>query len=249
MYQKERIDLILKILRENGYANVKYLCDKIGYSKATINRDLNYMEKQKMIVRSYGAVEIVENKDVQLEFRYHKMKREKIKLCKAAAELIKDGETIYIDSSSTTEFMAQYLIEKNNLTVITSNMAIVSYLSKFRNIKVVCLGGEVIEAPSMLGGDLCAKNAMSYKADKLFFATHSINEKGEICGGGRYNLLLNIMAQNSDEVIYLVDHTKINIPAKTVVMLADSVDIILSDYAFSKKFKEKYNHTKFIEIL
>lgn len=249
MYQKERIDLILKILQESGYVNVKYLCDKIGYSKATINRDLNYMEKQKMIVRSYGAVEIVENKDVQLEFRYHKMKREKVKLCKTAAELIKDGETIYIDSSSTTEFMAQYLVEKNNLTVITSNMAIVSYLSKFTNIKVVCLGGEVIEAPSMLGGDLCAKNAMSYKADKFFFATHSINEKGEICGGGRYNLLLNIMAQNSDEVIYMVDRTKINIPDKTVVMMADSVDIIISDYVFSKKFKEKYNHTKFIEIL
>jgi len=48
MYQKERIDLILKILQENGYVNVKYLCDKIGYSKATINRDLNYMEKQKI---------------------------------------------------------------------------------------------------------------------------------------------------------------------------------------------------------
>ncbi len=248
MYQKERIDLILRILHENGYVNVKYLCDEIGYSKATINRDLNYMEKQKMIVRSYGAVEIVENKNVQLEFRYHKMKREKIKLCKAAAELIKDGETIYIDSSSTTEFMAQYLIKKNNLTVITSNMAIVSYLSKFTNIKVICLGGEVIEPPSMLGGDLCVKNAMSHKADKLFFATHSINENGEIGGGGRYNLLLNVMAQNSDEVIYLVDHTKINLASKTVIMTADSVDIILSDYVFSEKFKEKYNLTKFIEI-
>lgn len=248
MYQKERIDLILRILRENGYVNVKYLCDEIGYSKATINRDLNYMEKQKMIVRSYGAVEIIENKNVQLEFRYHKMKREKIKLCKVAADLIKDGETIYIDSSSTTEFMSQYLIEKNNLTVITSNMAIVSYLSKFTNIKVICLGGEVIEPPSMLGGDLCVKNAMSYKADKLFFSTHSINEEGEIGGGGMYNLLLNVMAQNSDEVIYLVDHTKINLSSKTVVMTADSVDIILSDYVFSEKFKEKYNCTKFIEI-
>lgn len=248
MYQKERTDMILKILHENGYVNVKYLCDEIGYSKATINRDLNYMEKQKLIVRSYGAVELVDNKKVQLEFRYHKMKREKMKLCKAAAELIKDGETIYIDASSTTEFMAQYLVEKKDLTIITDNMAIVSYLSRFSNIKVICLGGEIIEPPSMLGGDLCVKNAMSYKADKFFFATQSINEKGEIGCSGAYNLLLNVMAQNSNEVVYMVDHSKINIPAKTVVMTVDSVDIILSDYAFSGKFKEKYKHIKFIEI-
>ena len=58
MYRTERIDEILKILRKNSYVNVKYLCDEIGYSKATINRDLNYMENQKMIVRSYGGVEL-----------------------------------------------------------------------------------------------------------------------------------------------------------------------------------------------
>ena len=248
MYQKERIDLILRILHKNGYVNVKYLCDEIGYSKATINRDLNYMEKQKLIVRSYGAVEIVENKSVQLEFRYHKMKREKIKLCKAAAELIKDGETIFVDSSSTTEFMAQYLTNKNDLTVITSNMAIVSYLSKFTNIKVICLGGEVLEPPSMLGGDLCVKNALGYKADKLFFSTYSINEKGEIGGSGKYTLLLNVMAQNSNEVLFLVDHTKINASSKSVVMTVDDIDIVLTDHIFSREFKEKHNRTKFIEL-
>ena len=77
MYQKERIDLILKILRENGYVNVKYLCDTIGYSKATINRDLNFMAKQKLIIRSYGGVELIEKQNIPLIFRYHKMKKEK----------------------------------------------------------------------------------------------------------------------------------------------------------------------------
>ena len=112
MYQKERIDMILNILRENGYVNVKYLCSKIGYSKATINRDLNLMEKQKLIHRSYGGVEIVENKDVTLEFRYHKMKNEKKNICKAAANMVKDGDIIFIASSSTAEFMIYYLLDK-----------------------------------------------------------------------------------------------------------------------------------------
>lgn len=248
MYKKERVETIMNILRANGYVTVKYLCGELGYSKATVNRDLNYMEKQKMVVRSYGGVEITKKKEIPLEFRYHKMKREKKGLCKAAAELVQDGDVIFVDSSSTTEFIAPYLVKKNNLTVITSNIAIVSYLSGFSNIRVICLGGEVTEPPSMLGGDLCVKNAMIYKADKFFFATHSINENGEIGGEGYYNLLLNVMAQNSKTVIYLTDSTKINLLSPSVVMTADSVDVIISDYIFDDTFKAKYAKTEFIEV-
>ncbi len=248
MYQKERVDIILKILRENGYVNVKYLCDEIGYSKATINRDLNYMEKKKLVVRSYGGVELIEKQDIPLMFRYQKMKNEKKRICKAAAELVNDGDVIFIDPSSTTEYMAPYLVNKNNVTVITSNIAVVAYLSDFSNIKTICLGGEIFEPPSMLGGDLCVKNAMEYKADKFFFSTHGISDNGEIGGGGRYTLLTDVMARNSKEVIYLVDHEKVNLPSKSVVMTVDSVDIIITDYIFGQKFKEKYNNTKFIKI-
>lgn len=248
MYKKERVDKIMSILHEKGYVDVKYLCNEIGYSKATINRDLNYMENHDMVKRSYGGVELVENKDVTLEFRYHKMKREKMKMSKVAAELVKDGETIFIDSSSTTEFMARYLVKKNNITVITSNIAIVSYLSEYSNIRVICLGGEVIESPVMLGGDLCVKNAMSYKADKFFFAASSINEKGEIGEGEGYNLLINVMAQNSKETIHLTDHTKMNLHSDMVCITADKVNVILSDFKFSESFKKKFKDTRFIEV-
>ncbi|MBO5370593.1 MAG: DeoR/GlpR transcriptional regulator [Clostridia bacterium] len=248
MYRKERVDKILKILRETGYVNVKYLCDEIGYSKATVNRDLNFMENQKLIVRSYGGVELVEKQSIPLIFRYHKMKNEKRRICKAAAELVKNGDVIFIDSSSTTEYMSPYLADKSDLTVITSNVAVVTYLGDFSNVKTVCLGGQVIEPPSMLGGDLCVKNAMEYKADKLFFSTQSICDNGELGGGGSYTLLLNVMARNSEKVIYLADHEKVNLYSKNVVMTADSVDVIVTDHIFADDFKSKYNHIEFVEV-
>lgn len=250
MYRKERVDRILSILKENGYVNVKYLCSEIGYSKATINRDLNYMEQQKLIHRSYGGVEIIENKWVPLEFRYHKMKKEKLNLCKAAANMVKDGDVIFISSSSTTQFMCHYLVNKKDITVITNNISIVTYLSDYPNIKTICLGGEIIESPSMLGGDLCIRSALTYKADKMFFATHCINaDNGEIGDViSKYNLIMNVMAQNSKEVIYMVDHTKINLPYNTVAMNVEDVDVILSDYVFSKEFKEKFKKVIFVEI-
>ena len=249
MYRKERVDKILGILRDNGYVNVKYLCGEIGYSKATINRDLNFMEKQKLVIRSYGGVELVENQGVTLEFRYHKMKREKKNICKAAAELVHDGDVIFIDSSSTTEFMAHYIVEKKDITVITNNMAVVNYLSDYSNIKTICLGGEIVETPSMLGGELSVKNALCYKADKLFFSTCGMNENGEIGCGPIYHLLLTVMAGNSEKNIYLVDHTKINKCFSNVVMNACDTDVIISDYDFSDSFKEKCKKTQFIKVI
>ena len=249
MHQKERIDEILKILRENNYVDVKYLCDEIGYSKATINRDLNYMVQQKMIVRSHGGVELTDNNDiVPLRFRYHKMKNEKKRIGKAAAELVKDGDTIFVDLSSTTEYMATYLVDKKDITVITSNIAIVAYLSEFSNIRTICMGGEIIESPSMLGGDLCVKNLMEYKADKFFFASIGINDNGEIIGGEVYNLLLNVMRRNSDMTVYLVDHEKVNLPGKNVLMTANDVNAIITDHKFTDEFKKKYGHVEFIEV-
>lgn len=249
MYQKERVDEILKILRENNYVNVKYLCDKIGYSKATVNRDLNYMAQQKMIIRSHGGVELVDNNEIiPLRFRYHKMKNEKKRIGKAAAELVKDGDTIFVDISSSTEYMATYLVDKKDITVITSNIAIVAYLSEFPNIRTICMGGEIIESPSMLGGDLCVKNFMEYKADKFFFASIGINDNGEIIGGETYKLLLNVMRRNSEKAVYLVDHEKVNLPGKNVLMTANDVDAIITDYRFSNEFKSKYSNVEFIEV-
>ncbi len=249
MRQKERIAMILNILKENGYVNVKYLCSEIGYSKATINRDLNFMEKQKLVHRSYGGVELVENRNmyIPLEFRYHRMKNEKKNICKVAADMVKDGDTVFIPSVTTGENIVRYLLNKKDITVITNNMSIIRLLSDFPNIKSICLGGEIVESPSMLGGDLCIKNILTYKADKMFFSMLSINDKGEI-GEDIYNLVLNAMAQNSKEIICMVDHSKINKPFKTVAMTVDDVDVILSDYTFSDEFKNRYKNTRFIEV-
>lgn len=112
MYQKERIDTILSILKLNGYVSVKYLTEQLHYSTATINRDLNLMQKEGLVTRSYGGVELIKGKGVKLSFRYHLMKPIKNKIGKAAADLIKDGDTIFIDGTTTTEYIGKYLLSK-----------------------------------------------------------------------------------------------------------------------------------------
>jgi DeoR/GlpR family transcriptional regulator of sugar metabolism len=107
------------------------------------------------------------------------MKKEKHKIGKIASDAVCDGDTIFIDASTTAEYMAEYLTEKKDLTVITNNLAIVTRLSEY-NIKVICLGGKVLEPPYMLCGIETVENAMKYKADKAFFSTWAISKEGKI---------------------------------------------------------------------
>ncbi len=250
MYQKERLDKILKIVEDNGYVTVKYLVSVLHYSNATINRDLNALEEQGLIKRSYGGVEMVETADMKLPFRYHKMHMEKVKLAQAAAELVQDGDTVFIDAATTTEYIADFLLEKKDITVITNNLAIVMRLAE-HNINVICLGGKVYESPNMLDGLDTVENTMKYHADKLFFATSFVSEKeGWIGENDGYFLLHQAMAKNSDKVYYLADHEKFNRTAGSRRKLMDFSALagIISDKDFDESVKKKYKSVEFIKV-
>ena len=244
MYQKARQDAILEILKKEGYLSVQYLTETLHYSTATINRDLNLLKKRGLIKRSYGGVELVEQHEVQLPFRYHRMKREKRMIGHTAVGFVKPGETIFLDASTTTQSMAQYLAEIEGIRVVTNNLAVVMYLSE-RGVSVVCLGGEISEKPSMLNGEETVLNAMRYHADKMFFASGSVSEDGKI-GGGIYNLLHLTMAENSDEIYYLADHDKVGQPADRYLFHFDRVTCVISDYEFSEEVQEKFPETLFV---
>ena len=248
MYQKERLDEILELLHKYGYVTVKYLVNALHYSNATINRDLNILESQGEIHRTHGGVELAERKGVPLPFRYHKMKAEKLKIAKRASELVQDGDTLFIDGSTTAEYMSEFLVEKKDITVITNNITLVLRLSEY-GIRAICLGGTVVERPSMLGGDETVENAMKYTADKMFFATAYVSKDGKIGTGSRY-LLFKTMAKNADKVYYLADHDKLNPPVGTNRYVFDfnDVDGVISDYEFDEEVQRKYPRTQFIKV-
>lgn len=247
MHQKERIEYITQILEKNGYVTVKYLTEELDYSTATINRDLNIMQGQRLIKRSYGGVELVKNKAVPLVFRYNKMRPEKNKIGKKAAELISDGDTIFVDASTTAQYIGKFITDKKDITVITNNISLVSFLSEY-NIQAICLGGKVYEPPSMLCSEETVENARKYFADKTFFSTSGIDENGKIGEMGYYYLLHKTMAENSSKVYLLMDHNKINVPCKRCYGTLSDVSAIISDYHFPEKTKKKYKHTQFIEV-
>lgn len=244
MSVKERQERIVSILEKEGYVTVKYLSDTLGYSTATVNRDLNALEQRQLVTRSHGGAELAQPVYVPVFFRSHKMHAEKRNIGRAAAAFVEDGDTIFIDGSTTAQCMEQYLLRKKDLTVVTNNVALTAGLSA-HGVRVVCLGGTVVEPPSMLGGQETVEFAARHRVDKMFFATSAVSSSGDVASG-IYDLMLRAIAKNAREIFYLVDHKKIDQPFTTSYCDLGAVDFVVSDYDFPKETKAAFPRTRFI---
>lgn len=249
MSQKERLDNIIDLLEKNGFCTVKFLTNELHYSTATINRDLNILQNQNILKRMYGGAQIVKTKSVPLHFRYNKMRPSKNRIGKKAAEFINDGDTIFIDCSTTAQYIGKYITNKKDLTVITNNISLASFLSE-HNITAICLGGKIVEPPSMVYSSDTVEAVKKYGADKLFFSAGSITNDGKIARSDfdEHYLTIKAMLENSDKKYLLLDHEKLNCETKKFLGDLNDVDTVITDFEFSKETKQKFKKTEFICI-
>lgn len=248
MYQKERTEQILKILKNVHYTTVDYLVEQIRYSPATIRRDLIYLEKQGLIKRSHGGAEINTENETPFIFRQHSMKSAKNKIAREAAKLVKNGDVVFLDGSSTVQYIGHYLLDKKDICVITNNIMLSSFLSQ-NGIDVYCAGGHITELPGTASGMLTAHAFSSFKADIMFFSTDGIDESGVITikpeGYWMHN---NAMLDNSKKHVYLCGSDKLGKHAKIVQCDLSRIDYFISDGALSEEVMEKYSGTRFVSV-
>ncbi len=247
MESKSRQDRILEILEEQGYVTVKYLTGLLHYSTATVNRDLNALQSRQLIRRSYGGVEPVRSHYVPVFFRTHKMRAEKKYIGKQAASFVRDGDTVFIDGSTTAQCMEEYLVHRKDLTVITNNIVLAANLSA-HDIKIICLGGTIVEPPSMLCGIETVENAARYRVDKMFFATKAASASGLIASGEYYDPMLKTIAKHADKIFYLVDHKKIDQPFNELYGDFGCVHCVISDFDFPPETKKAFTDTDFVVV-
>lgn len=248
MYKEDRIRRIEALVKKSGFVTVKFLTEELHYSTATINRDLNLMEKRGIIKRSYGGAELLKTVSVPLRLRYHKMRPSKNKIARKAAEYVCDGDTVFLDGSTTVECMGKYLTDKKNLTVITNNLSLASYLSEHK-ITVFCLGGQIIEPPSMAYSVETVENIGKFGANKSFFSTTGITRDGMIWSQyDIYTMVIKAMIENSERSFLLIDNEKVVPGAQRYLGSLDAVSDIITDFEFSDEIKQEYAATMFTEV-
>lgn len=171
MLQIKRQNDLMSLLRDQKELTVKELCAALFSSPATIRRDLRVLEEKGLLKRSFGGAVLVEDYSNQQPraLRYSTNVLQKKALCAKAARLVRDGDTIFIDASSTTYFLAPYLKKFNELTVITNNPGLSLLLSEMK-IHNLCTGGEMLNDSFALVGRDAERFVSKIHAHKLFFS-------------------------------------------------------------------------------
>lgn len=177
MLSEERKKIILEKLKINSMVTLTELIDYIGASESTIRRDLQLLHKEGKLKKVHGgAISIGDSylkNDSKVVLRQEINKNEKKEIAKFASNLVEDEEMIYIDAGTTTEFMIDYLINKN-ITVVTNGIAHAKRLVD-RNIKTYILGGEIKGVTEAIVGVKAVKDLENYNFSKGFFGTNGVS--------------------------------------------------------------------------
>ena len=250
MQKNEREREIINILKDkNGFITVKELCKNLFASESSIRRDLTALENRGVVKRTYGGAELITNFSNVISFdkRFHHNIEAKKVIAKKAAKLIKDGSIIFLDQSSTSFYLANEIIYRNSLTVITNNIEILCLLSN-SGIKVVSSGGFLSSEnrSCLIGPDAHSIFENTY-GDIAFFSAKSLSDDGIISDCTREEVALrNSMLKNSAKRIFLCDSEKFGTRSAYKQCTLSDIDYLVSENENAKKFSVHSNSLKIL---
>lgn len=177
MLAVERRSQIEQMIMKNKSVLVLELAKMFDVTTETIRSDLEKLEKQGVLVRTYGGATIVES--VEADMAIHEREtvnfEGKQSIGKRAAEMIKDGETVFLDASTSSLHLARNLKDKKGITVITNAEKIVMELAGCENIRVICTGGRLHQKNMSYIGRIVEETIRAnYYANKVFFSCRGV---------------------------------------------------------------------------
>ena len=240
MLTLERQNAIRDILLREKAVSITNLSEQFDTSNASIRRDLEKLELQGLVKRTYGGAVLIEGitEEIPLFVREIEQKAAKQKIAGTAARYIVDQDIIFMDSSTTTKELTGFLSEKKNLTVITNGIRAMTDLSQLDNVEVYGISGRLRKPSLSMVGNQAETNVTNYWGAKLFFScTGMWISHGAMDYSDAEAEVRKKMMTVSQEVILLCDHTKFDRPAFYKICSFSRINILITDHHLSSQWE------------
>lgn len=236
----ERRTMILDKLEDEGQIYVHGLSEQFNVSEVTIRNDLIQLEKKHMLIRARGGA--IKTGRVGLDFELSKKNKlnleKKQRIGKRAARLIEDGDTIIVDSGTTTMEMTRNISPDCRITVITNALNIASHLAYSNNAQVILPGGFLRKESLSLVGTPAEKNFKNYLCDKLFLGVDGLDIQFGLMTPNIEEAHLNqTMIDISQQVIVLADSSKFFRRSLAIICPLSKVHILVTDDGIPPNYK------------
>lgn len=232
MLPNQRREKILELIREDGHAKVMNLSRIFKVTEVTIRQDLEKLEKDGDVIREHGGAYL---KNIDLNVRNFSLQNqdnlhEKQIIARKTLEFIEDGDTIILDSGSTTTEIAKIINGYKNLTVITNALNIALILGAQAGINVIVTGGE-FKAPTLsLTGQKAADFFQNLHVDKLFLATAGLALKSGLTYPGISDICVKrAMIESANEIYLVADSSKIGKNAFASLGALSLINYLITD--------------------
>lgn len=238
----ERRLKIIDLLEEKGNVVVSDLSSLLSVTAETIRRDLEGLEKEGLLKRTYGGAIPINKISLELPFKARKIehKEEKKVIGKVAAELIEDGDALMFDASTTVLEVAKQIGAKKRLTVIASSLAAVLELIGKSEISVISTGGVFHSRSFSCVGPLAEKGIRNYHVDKLFLGAKGITIAGLTDSYEAEAQLKKAMVESAKETILVVDSSKFNKIALVSIVPLEAINKVITDRGIPSEYKKLF---------
>lgn len=240
MAAQDRWEAIKLELGENGQVFVADLSCKLGVTEETIRRDLERLESEGLLKRTYGGAIPVESRrhaDTSFHKRSEQHVREKRDIAQKVLPLLEGKSTIAADSSTTAMEAVRLLRDQGDLTLLTNSTVVFQELVDAK-ITVVSPGGEFDKNSLSLRGEGTKKALRQYHVDALLFSCKGLDKTGVFDSRESEVEIKRILLEQSSELILLADHSKFSRTAFVRHVGLDCIDCIVTDRDPSDEWKE-----------
>lgn len=235
----ERQKQILSLLGKQGRLSVAEIVEQFAISEATARRDLESLTSQGKAQRVHGGAIAIEQAPPEQPIlqREGEQAEEKSAIGRAAADLIHDGETVFLGSGTTVLETARHLRERRNLTVVTNSLPVLNALAGLKDITVVSLGGQLRESELSFIGHITEQALAELHVGKVVIGTRGLSlEHGLTNDYLPETLTDRAILKIGREVIVAADHTKINRVSTALLAPLSSMTTFVTDANADKKF-------------
>jgi len=239
----DRRKQIIDLIHKDGQVYVQKLSKQFKVSEVTIRNDLEQLEQKKLLIRARGGAinfeGFVGNDQLLTEknkINYH----QKSLIGKKAASLVKDGDTIILDSGTTTAEVIKNLGDFEKLNLITNALNIVDLAVSYPNINIIIPGGYLRPNAMSLVGPLAERNLKNIYVDKLFLSADGIDTKTGVFTPNIDEAHINqIMLEVAKEVILVADSSKFNRKSLAFICPVDRIHTVVTDKGITTEDKQR----------
>ena len=228
----KRDTAILDILGMTGRMEVVELAERVGVSQVTLRKDLDDLEARGLVRREHGVARLFSPSDVAGRLALHY--DVKLRIARAAASLVRDGETVMVENGSSCALLARELAsERRDVTVVTNSAFIAGYVRELPGARTVLLGGDYQNDSQVVVGPLVAETAAGFHVRQLFVGADGWTPEAGFTNADHLRArAVRAMATCAERVVVLTDSSKFGTrgvvslsldPARTTVVTDDAL--------------------------